>query len=135
MRFEIEKPKIRKGLSYALKTSILKDAIDNAGIDYNIHLIYWQTYSIPVGETIFECHYLLPNENVDYDRLYIQAGTVKSEDRKNAETLLKEKVIPKFIDWVSKIQSLPDLSTKLKNKLYFNAIFKDNEVAIYCDEV
>src|SRR5688500_16704966 len=105
MNFTIEKPKLKKGLSYALKTSILKDAIEESGIDCNIDLNYWSPYDIHVGETILECHYWLPNENVDYDRFYVRAGTVKSENRKVAQELLKEKVIPKFIDWISKIKS------------------------------
>jgi hypothetical protein len=118
-----------------LKTSFLKDAIEYAGIDCNVDLHYWQPQSIPVGETIFECMYWLPNANVDYDRCYIRAGTVRSENRKIAENLLKETVLLKFIDWVIKIQSLPDNSPKLKRELYFNAVFKENEVSIYCDEV
>ena len=131
MRFDIEKPKIRKGISYVLQTSILKDAIDAAGIDCNIHLIYWNPYRIPVGETILQCLYWLPNENVDYDRFYIRAGTVQSENRKIAQELLKEEAIPKFIDWVMKIKSLPENSTSLKHNSYFNAVFKDNAVKIF----
>jgi hypothetical protein len=131
MRFTIEKPKLQKGLSYALKTSILKEAIEATGIDCNIDLDYWNPYRIPVGETILECHYWLPNENVDYDRFYIRAGTVKSENRKIAQELLKDEVIPQFIDWLSKIKSLPENSTKLKHNMYFNSVFKDNSVEIY----
>jgi hypothetical protein len=128
MKFEVEKPKIQNGLSYVLKTSMLKDAVEATGLDLNIHLIYWNPYRIPIGETILECHYWLPNENVDYDRFYIRAGTVKSENRKIAETLLKEEVLPKFIDWIKDLKSLPKNSTKLKNNLYFNAIFRENKV-------
>lgn len=133
MKFEVEKPKIQKGLSYVLKTSMLKDAVDATGLDLNIDLKYWNPYRIPIGETILECFYWLPNENVDYDRFYIRAGTVKSENRKTAEILLKEKGIPTFIDWIVKIKSLPLDSTKLKHNLYFNAVFKANEINIFCD--
>lgn len=131
MRFSINKPKIKKGLSYALQTSMLKDAIDETGLDCNIDLIYWMPQKISVGETILECFYWLPNENIDYDRFYIRAGTVKSENRKAARELLKEKVIPRFIDWLTKIKSLPSNSTKLKHNMYFNAVFKDNDVIFF----
>jgi hypothetical protein len=133
MRFDIDKPKLRKDLSYALKTSILKDAIDASGIDCNIHLNYWNPYDIPAGETILECFFWLPNENVDYDRFYVRAGTVKSEDRKIAQELLKEKVIPKFIDWIRNTTSQPANSTALKHNAYFNAVFKDSAVTIFHD--
>ena len=131
MRFDIDKPKLRKGLSYVLQTSILKDAIEAAGIDCNINLHYWNPYKIPVGETILECFYWLPNENVDYDRFYVRAGTVQSENRKIAQELLKIKAIPKFIDWIIKIKSLPANSTSLKHNSYFNAVFRDNEVKLF----
>lgn len=130
MKFDIEKPKTRKGLSYVLKTSMLKDILDANNIDCNIHLIYWTPRNIPIGETILECHYWLPNKNVDYDRFYIRAGTVKSESRKVAEKLMKEQVLPKFIDWILHIKSLPATSTLLENK-YFNAVFKNDKVTIY----
>ena len=131
MGFTIEKPKLSKGLSYPLQTSMLKDAIEETGIDCNIDLHYWNPNRIPVGETILECFYWLPNENIDYDRFYVRAGTVKSKNRKIAQELLKEKVIPNFIEWIKKIKSLPVNSTKLKHNMYFNAVFKNNEVKIF----
>ncbi len=131
MRFIIEKPKLQKGLSYVLQTSILKNAVEAAGIDCNIDLNYWNPYRIPVGETILECFYWLPNENVDYDRFYVRAGTVQSENRKIAQELLKEKVIPQFIDWGIKIKLLPANSTLLKHNSYFNAVFKNNAVKLF----
>lgn len=133
MRFTIEKPKIRRGLSYALQTSMLKDAIEKTGLDCNIDLIYWTPQTIPDGESILQCFYWLPNENIDYDRFYVRAGTVKSENRKVAQEILKEKVFPRFIDWIKKIKSLPLNSTKLKHNMHFNAVFKDNDVKIFCD--
>ena len=131
MKFDIEKPKLRKGLSYVLQSSMLKNALEETGIDCNIDINYWNPYRIPIGETILECFYWLPNENVDYDRFYVRAGTVKSEDRKVAQDLLREKVIPKFLDWFVKIKSLPKNSTKLKHNLYFNAVFKDNDIKVF----
>lgn len=131
MRFTIDKPKIKKGLSYALQTSMLKDAIDETGLDCNIDLHYWMTEKIPIGETILQCFYWLPNENIDYDRFYVRAGTVNSENRKMAQELLKEKVIPRFIDWLTKIKSLPLDSTKLKHNMYFNAVFKNNDIKFF----
>ncbi len=133
MKFTVEKPKLQKGLSYVLKTSLLKDALEATGLELNIDLIYWNPYRIPNGETILECHYWLPNENVDHDRFYIRAGTVKSENRKIAQELLKKEVIPKFVDWIIKIKSLLQNSTALKHNMYFNAVFKNDSVKIFCE--
>lgn len=135
MRFEVEKPKTWKGLSYPLKTSLLKDAVEAAEIDCNIILHYWTPQPVPGGDTILQCFYWLPNANVDYDRFYIRAGVVKSEKRKAAQDLLIEKVIPRFIEWMLKIKSLPPDSAKLKPNLYFNAVFEDDEVKIFSDKI
>lgn len=135
MRFEVEKPKTWKGLSYALKTSLLKDAVEAAGIDCNIILRYWTPMPVAGGDTILQCFYWLPNANVDHDRFYIRAGTVKSEKRKAAQDLLIEKVIPRFIDWMLKIKSQPPESAKLKHDLYFNAVFEDGKVKIFSDKI
>ncbi len=135
MRFEVEKPKTWKGLSYALKTSLLKDAVEAAGIDCNIDLRYWTPQPIPGGDTILECFYWLPNANIDYDRFYIRAGIVKSKQRKAAQDLLIENVIPKFIAWMLAIKSLPPDSAKLRHNLYFNAVFEDGAVKIFSDKL
>ena len=134
MQFEVEKPKTWKGLSYALKTSLLKEAVEAAGLDCNIILRYWTPQAVLGGDTILECFYWLPNANVAYDRFYIRAGTVKSEKRKAAQDLLIEKVIPKFIAWMLKIKSLPPDTAKLKHNLYFNAVFEDDRVKIFSDD-
>jgi hypothetical protein len=131
----IEKPKLPKGLSYALKTSILQEAIESAGLDCHINLNYWTPQKVPGGDTILECFYWLPNANVDHDRFYIRAGSIKSEQRKTAENLLREKVIPVFIKWMKKIKSFPPDSPRLRHNLYFNAVFIDNDVSIYHDDL
>ena len=132
MRFDIEKAQTWKGLSYPLKTSMLKDALENNKIDCNIHLIYWTPQQHDEKYSVIECHYLLANQNVDYDRFYIRAGVVKSEKRKLAETLLTNEVMPKLIDFIKNKIKLPPNSTTKGKQDFFQAVFVDDKILINC---
>ena len=55
---EIEKEKIRKGFAYPLKCSLLEQALAEAEITTNVHLLYGNNNSL-----LFEAFYWLPNEN------------------------------------------------------------------------
>ena len=130
MKFDVEKPKTWKGLSYPLKTSMLTDALVKNKIDCNIHLIYWTPQQRDKNYNLLECHYWLANENVDYDRFYIRAGVVKSENRKLAETLLTNEVIPKLIEFIkTKIEQQTNSTIKEKQN-YFRATFIENNISI-----
>ena len=117
MKIQSEKDKLPKGLSYALKTSILQKAFDDQNITISTNLIYSKS------EIFFDAHYWLPNKNCDYCRFYIRAGTVKSEDRQRAYKFMQEKVIPDLVKWANEILSLPDNSPKLSKQPYFTRYF------------
>lgn len=117
MKIESEKNRLPKGLSYALKTSILQKAFDDNKITTSTHLIYLKS------EIFFDAHYWLPNDNIDYCRFYIRSGYVKSEDRQRAHKFIQNTVIPDFIKWANEILSLPDNSPKLFNQPYFKRNF------------
>lgn len=128
MEFTIEKPKTWKGLSYPLKTSMLKEAVEYANIDCTIHLIYWTPIKYDETDNILECEFWPANKNFDYNRFYIRAGVVKSQDRKLAETLLKSEVIPRLIRFMQNKITQPSRSTRLEQKSYFKAVFVDGKV-------
>ena len=130
MRFDIEKAQTWKGLSYPLKTSMLKDALEKNKVDCNMHLVYCTPQQHDEKYNVIECHYWLANQNVDYDRFYIRAGVVKSEKRKLAETLLINEVLPKLIDFIkNKIKLSPNSTTKDKQDS-FQAVFVDDKILI-----
>jgi hypothetical protein len=131
MEFTIDKPKTWKGLSYPLKTSLLKDAVENAQIDSTIHLVYWTPQKHDETYNILECEFWPANKNFDYYRFYVRAGVVKSKDRKLVETLLKNEVIPKLITFMKNKVSQSDNSTGIEQSSYFKAVFVDNKVLIY----
>lgn len=130
MEFTIDKPKTWKGLSYPLKTSMLKDAVENAKINGTVHLIYWTPQKYDETYNILECEFWPANKSFDYHRFYIRAGAVKSQDRKLAETFLINDVIPRLITFMQNKISQTSNSTKLEQSSYFKAVFVDNKILI-----
>ena len=90
---KIEKQKLPKGFSYALKSSMIVRAFEESKITIDTHLIY------SISEIFFDAHYWIPNKNVDYYRFYVRAGHVQSARRKEAMIYMQQSVIPEFIEW------------------------------------
>lgn len=129
MTFDIEKPKAWKGLSYVLKSSMLKDEIIARGVDCNVHLIYWTPQrNNQTNYSIIEAEYWLPNQNVDHTRFYIRSGVVPSIDRKKAETILVNEILPKLIDWMENQIKTPIESTNRPGM--FCAFYKEGELIL-----
>ena len=124
---EIEKPKLPKGLSYALKTSLLQDALDEARIDCYIHLNYWRPQT---GCSVLNALYWLPNQNVPYPRVYIRAGVVPSSLHKAASDAMIKIILPAFTEWLSRILALPENSPVLHGEPYFDAAYDNGKIAI-----
>jgi len=111
---KIDKDKIPKGSSFALKSSILLKAFEKSKITTETHLCF-----INNNKILFDAHYWLPNKNVDYFRFYIRTGVVPSNRRKEAKEFLEKEVIPEFIEWAVNLINLPGNSTKLLTEKYF----------------
>jgi hypothetical protein len=123
----ISKPKLVKGLSYVLKTSQLEKALLDAGIECHVSLVYLMPQS---GGSILEGHYWLPNQKVSYPRVYVRAGFVPSALHFTASEVLMESALPKFIDWLGWIITLPERSPALEEDLYFNATYTEKGLKI-----
>ena len=82
MKFSINKPKTYKGLSYPLKSSFLKQAMEEAELDIEVNLHYWTPQILG---SILSVDYWLPNEHISGDRFFIRAGAIPSQSRKAAE--------------------------------------------------
>ena len=122
----IEKEKIWKGYSYVLKTSLLKEALAEAKTDIDTHLRY-----IPREyEGIFLARFWIPNERIPYNRLYITASSVPSEQHKNAFEEFKSKAIPAFIDWLTSTLAMPENSPALCNEPFFKVEWKEEKMEI-----
>lgn len=123
----ISKPALPKGLSYVLKTSQLAKALSDSCIDCHVDLVYW---SPRVGGSILEAHYWLPSQFFDYPRVHVRAGTVHSEFRHEASTVLLATALPGFVRWLQHILGLPPQSPELSNYLYFNATYLDGSLNV-----
>jgi len=124
---KVEKRKKPKHLSYVLKTSLLERVLREADVKIDTHLIYCIPES---GGSILEAFYWLPNENVSYPRLYMRAGVVPNQEHKKAFELLQNEALPAFLKWLSFLTTLPDGSTLLNDKPYFNASYIEGDLKI-----
>ena len=122
----VSKPKLPKGLSYALKTSQLAKAMSDAVIDCHVDLVYWVPQG---GNSILEAHYWLPNANVAHPRVYVRAGAVSSALHAAAAELLLSSALPEFTRWLQAILRLPEGSPALRGTSYFNATYTDKGLA------
>jgi hypothetical protein len=123
----IEKPKLPKGFSYALKTSMLVGALESRGIESTIHLVYWKPQS---GGSVLEAHYWMPNARISNRRVYIRAGCISSSERKAAQEQLSMIALPSFVNWLHHLNSLPDSSSLLVQSPYFEATFVDGQLKV-----
>lgn len=132
MIFNIEKPKVPKGYSYVLKSSVLKDAIIANDIACNVHLVYWKPKQNEAFDySLIDAWYWEPNQNVDDYRFYIRSGQVFSSERKKIEVILKDEVVPQLIGWMKSKTEQPANSTT--NTGRFCAFYKDGRLVIEKD--
>lgn len=131
MIFIVEKQKTWKGLSYVLKSSILKNAIIEKGLDCYVNLVYWtpqHQLSRKNDCSIIEAEYWEPNHNVDYFRFYIRTGVVPSVERKKVELIFINNVLPKLINWMTmKTNQLP---IARQNQGMFCAYYRNGQLEI-----
>ncbi len=125
----ISKDKIPNDFSFVLKTSILEKILTDNKIETDVTLIY--TKPDLLG-SIFKVFFWLPNENVNYHRLYITAGALVNKDAQIAREGLLNEVLPQFVKWIKSIEQLEKSSSKYKER-YFNATYKNNTIIIEKD--
>lgn len=127
MTFIVEKPKTKKGLSYVLKSSMLKSAIIARGIECYVHLVFWT----PRGDnkndcSIVEAEYWLPNRRVEYPRFYIRSGVVPSIERKEVEIIFVREMLPELVNWMENQVKTPIEAINRPGMFY--AIYKEGKV-------
>jgi hypothetical protein len=123
----IEKKTLQKGHSYVLKTSLLTEALTEAGIECHLHLIYWMPK--PEG-SILQAFYWLPNENVPFRRVYLRAGSLPSEQRKSALEKLCSEGLPAFVAWLKRLVGLPDSSPIFNSEPFFDAEYHGSNLLV-----
>ena len=127
IELSVTKPKLPKGLSYVLKTSLLEAALEEADLDIEVALSYWTPQ---IRGSILKARFLLPNDHVDRRRAYFDAGSLPSHERAAAFAQLKEIALPQIVAWLVYLTGLPDNSPVLNGEMFFEASFQDGELTI-----
>ena len=129
MTFSVNKPDTWKGLSYVLKSSRLKDAIVDAGLDCYVNLRFWTPQQDHKKDcSLIQAEYWLPNPYVHHTRFYIRTGVVPSMERKAAEAVMMAEVIPQLVDWMGKQLAEP-LNSRQRPGM-FCAYWRDGKLVI-----
>jgi hypothetical protein len=123
----IEKPKLRRGLAYVLKSSLLEAALQNAQIDCETSLTYWMPQS---GGSVLQAFLWTPSPRFDHFRLYIRAGAVPAAERKAAAIELERSVLPVFAAWASALLALPANAPVLYTEPMFDATWSDGRITM-----
>ncbi len=128
MEFIIDKPKVRQGYSYVLKTSWLQDAVTARKLITSIRLVYRSPHTEQTEWTLVRGTYWFPNQRVHYPRFYIEVEAVPVSLKPQIQTMVQTAVIPQLIDWMDQQEKLENNSTVLKEN--FRAVFKGESLVI-----
>jgi hypothetical protein len=93
----IEKAKLPKGMSHPLRSSFLMEALHTGSITVAAHLKHIRS------GPLFEAFFWPIRPGVRYERLYIRAAAVPSEQKRLARRHLEDKVVGEFVRWVQGI--------------------------------
>jgi hypothetical protein len=108
----IEKPKLRKGLSYVQKSSIIGDVISAGKIDVPVYLTFFiPQHFNPTDTSVFEAEFVPVSIGGRESRFHIRIGVVVSADRKQVGQLFLENVLKPFSDFMQYQLSKPANST------------------------
>jgi hypothetical protein len=98
----IEKSPLSKKMSHVLKSSVLEQALSQAGIQLEVSLVH----DAGAG-CLFRGFFWPPHPNVPHERLYVQAGAVPNAWSQMAREYIEASVVPHFVTWVQNILALP----------------------------
>jgi hypothetical protein len=117
---KIKKPKLPKGLAYALKTSQIQAALSGVECDCEIVLQYWTPQS---GASVLEAEYWVANSNRP-TTLYLRAGSLPGAEVAAVRVELERTWLPAFAKWFSSVRALPEGSTQLTNSPRFEVRYQ-----------
>lgn len=112
MNFIVEKPKVRQGLSYVLKSSAIQNALMERRIDVPVYLTFFTPQHFnPADTPVFESEYVPVSVGGKENRFHVRIGVVISEQRKQVEELFVREMLVPFLDFVEYQLSKPQNST------------------------
>jgi len=116
----IVKNALPSGQSYALKPSILEDALTAGAVQTETLLYQWRPGWLE-SKVLFRAHFYPAGryfKNQD-ELLTITSHAVPASARASAKVFIEGAVIPEFIKWILEIEALPIGSTIRREKQSF----------------
>lgn len=110
----IEKGRIARDRSFALKSSVLERALADAEIVTHTSLVHGD------GRIFFDAYFWRPTFNVPYDRFYVRAGAVDRRAAPEARAFMESEVVPAFIAWARAALVVSPNSTTYHRETYFS---------------
>lgn len=116
----IVKNALPSGQSYALKPSILEDALKSAAVQTETRLYQWRPGWLE-SKVLFRAHFYPAGryyKNQD-ELLTVTSHAVPASVRAGAKTFIEGRIIPEFIEWITELEALPTGSTVRREKQSF----------------
>lgn len=106
---EIFKDRLPKGLSYALKPSVLGEALAFAEVKTPARLYQWRENKYHRNGTIFSAYFRALGVFIhdETDVLAITSLALPSHHRHEARQFVETVILPEFILWITDIERLP----------------------------
>jgi hypothetical protein len=127
----VSKPKLRKELSYVLKTMQLEAALIDANVSLHVDLIYWEHWQKMTGHSILQALFWISDERIGYDRIFVRAGCVPAQERSEAVDALASQGLPQFIAWVRTLNALPMNSPVRQQRPIFDATWREDGLNLH----
>lgn len=124
---KVHKAKIPTHLSFALKTSMLENALEEVDSTCPVELDYHEP---ELTGALFEARFCPPSGDYDTHYLHVLAGAVPGEARKEMGNLLKEKVLLEFMVWLEQLQKRPASAPAMQKTHVFQAIYRGGQLHI-----
>jgi hypothetical protein len=111
---EIHKAPLRAGLSYPLRPSAFKDALEKAAIRTAV-VLHQRTETWWTEGVLFRADFYPPARpgarTIKGETLHVTCRSVPSSEKQDARVFLENQTVPEFIDWLKVLESEPANST------------------------
>ena len=88
--------KLPKGQSYPLRPSKLEEARASASLSIDVYLTR-------APGKFFNAHFWPPSPDLPYERGYVQAGSVPSDEASSARAEIESTALPALVRWIGRI--------------------------------
>jgi hypothetical protein len=122
---DIYKDDLPAGLSYALKPSLLEDALQGASVVTRAALFQSRS-GWAKNAVVFAARFYPPGRHYrnDDDFLTVSSAAVPSQCRPQARAFVESIVLPQFIEWIVALEQLPSNSTRRREVQSFTRLWK-----------